>query len=250
MIQVIQRALTLLELVAQSQTPLTLGELAAKAGIGGTTCANIVKELLLNGYLEQDGRGKGYRLGAMPYGLGQLADPYQALRHASEPVVQRLAEETGETTLVSVLCGSRKLVVCFAEGRETIRFALERGLFDDIHWTAGGALLLAHATEKQREWIYKALRQRWGHNPEAAEWLEKLPEAVAKAADAPYVLCDTPKVAQFGAPLRCGGRVVAALGITVPQFRATAASRKSVAAALLEGAQEINEILAGRDVAR
>lgn len=245
MIQVIQRALTVLEFIARSQTPPTLGELAAHAGINATTCANIVKELVQNGYLEQEGHGKGYRLGAMAFSLGQLAGPYQALRHASEPVVQRLAEQTGETSLVSVLSGSRKLVVCFAEGVETVRFALERGVFDDIHWTAGGILLLAHATEKQRSWISQCLWQRWGSNPEAVEFLQRLPEAVTNARQVDRVVCETPKVAQFAVALRSGGRVVATLGITVPQFRASPDKRKQVVEALLDGALEISSCLDG-----
>jgi IclR family transcriptional regulator, acetate operon repressor len=248
MIQVIQRALTILEYIAQSQSTTTLGELAAYAGINATTCANIVKELVQNGYLEQEGHGKGYRLGAMACAWGQLAGPYQALRHASEPVVHRLAEKTGETSLVSVLSGSRKLVVCFAEGIETIRFTLERGVFDDIHWTGGGILLLAHATEKQRSWISQCLWQRWGSNPEALEFLQRLPDAMSKAIHSDYVVCETTKVAQFAVALRASGRVVATLGITVPQFRASPEKRKQVVEALLDGALEISSYLAG-DVA-
>ncbi len=239
MIQVIQRAFEILETVAKAQNPIPLGQLAAEIGIGSTTCANIVKDLLLRGYLEQDGHGTGYRIGPMALGLAQLSDSYFALRHVSEPVIQRLAEETGETALVSCLSGSRKLVVCYAEGQETIRFCLERGVFDDIHWTAGGPLLLAFTSEKNRKWICQELDSRWKENKEAKPWLDALPKAIERARETGYYVCETPKVVQFAAPVKSSGRVIAALGISVPQFRISDEIRKKITSALLDGAEEI-----------
>lgn len=243
MIQVLQRALSILEFIAVAPQPCSLGEIAAHSAISTTTCANIVKELLQNGYLEQEGRGKGYRPGPMTLGLSVLAGPYAALRYAAEPVTQRLAEESGETAIVSVLSGTRKLAVCYTEGSDTIRFALARGVFDDIHWTATGHLLLAHAPDTQRKWIYQSLQKRWGTNPEAAPFLAALPEAEQKAKTAEYVLCDTPKVLQIAAPLRAGGRVIAGLGSYIPKFRADKAHTQNVIRSLLDGAREITAAL-------
>ncbi len=241
MIQVIDRALSIIEYIAREKQAVSLGDISKKVGISSTTCSNIIKDLLQRGYLEQEGHGKGYRIGPMCLGLGQLSDPYFSLRYFAEPVIQRIAEQTGETALISVLCGSKKLVVCFAQGYETIRFALERGVFDDIHWTAGGPLLLAHTTDKQRNWIYQSLNERWADNAEAQPWLQGLPEAVKKAQESECYSCSTPQVEQFAVAVKQNGRVIAAVGVSVPQFRLTEQLRKTVTDQLIAAGEEISE---------
>ncbi|WP_373515471.1 helix-turn-helix domain-containing protein [Persicitalea sp.] len=54
MIQVIHRALDLLELIAiEPNQPKALGELADTLGLNHGTCANILKRLVNRGYVEQ-----------------------------------------------------------------------------------------------------------------------------------------------------------------------------------------------------
>ena len=70
MIQVINRALDILEIVAANpEKPTALGEIADALGLNHGTCANIMKTLVTRNYLEQVGTKKGYILGAKSYAL-------------------------------------------------------------------------------------------------------------------------------------------------------------------------------------
>ena len=64
MIQVVNRALNILEIIAKNpDRELGLTEIADSVELNHGTCANILKTLVLRGYVEQAGAKKGYKLG-------------------------------------------------------------------------------------------------------------------------------------------------------------------------------------------
>jgi len=66
MIQVIERAIAILEFVAQhGKEPVQLIRIAENAGLPQPTTANIVKKLVSIYHLENVGRKTGYRIGAL-----------------------------------------------------------------------------------------------------------------------------------------------------------------------------------------
>jgi len=70
MIQVIHRAIDILEFVARDpERPKLLGEISAGINLKPGTCANIVKTLTLRGYLEKLDAQKGYLPGKQLYTL-------------------------------------------------------------------------------------------------------------------------------------------------------------------------------------
>ena len=57
MIQVINRALNILELVSKERDrEFSLSEIANSLNLNASTCANIIKTLVTRGYLEQQGK--------------------------------------------------------------------------------------------------------------------------------------------------------------------------------------------------
>ena len=70
MIQVINRALNILEILAQEpDKEFGLSEIATAVELNAGTCANILKTLVYRNYVEQSGIKKGYKLGYMVYQL-------------------------------------------------------------------------------------------------------------------------------------------------------------------------------------
>ena len=67
MIQVINRALNILEIIAHDHNKeWGLSEIANELELNHGTCANILKTLVQRGYVEQMGLKKGYKLGIWP----------------------------------------------------------------------------------------------------------------------------------------------------------------------------------------
>ena len=66
MIQVINRALNILEILAQEpDKEFGLSEIATAVELNAGTCANILKTLVYRNYVEQSGTKKRYKLGYM-----------------------------------------------------------------------------------------------------------------------------------------------------------------------------------------
>ena len=100
----VQRALRLLDRVAQGPGPLTLSDLARELGLPKSSAHSLLRALLGAGFLEGDARG-GYRVGLHAFEIGAAylrgMDPVTAAR----PDLVRLRDELGMTAHFAVLDG-------------------------------------------------------------------------------------------------------------------------------------------------
>ena len=112
MIQVIHRGLDILELIAQDRSRLyTLNEISTKLELNKATCANIIKTLVTRGYLEQEGRMTGYRLGSMSYMLtGNYTHKQELLAAAMEPM-NSFSDLLNESCILSILKDNNRIVL-------------------------------------------------------------------------------------------------------------------------------------------
>ena len=99
LIQVLDRALDLMEMLARSKTPLRATDIAREMGLSLQSANNLLRALYLRGYLSQD-ESRSYRLGPQCLYLGSFADRWSELRAAVAPA---LAELTREPVPESVL---------------------------------------------------------------------------------------------------------------------------------------------------
>ena len=112
MIQVIHRALDILELIAQDRSRLyTLGEISTQLKLNNGTCANIIKTLVTRGYLEQEGRKTGYRLGSMSYLLTGNYSHKQDLMSAAVNPINELSTSLNEGCILSVLKDDTRIIL-------------------------------------------------------------------------------------------------------------------------------------------
>ena len=98
LIQVLDRALDLLEMLAQAKTPLRATDIAREMGVSLQSANNLLRALYLRGYLSQD-ESRSYRLGPQCLYLGSFADRWSELRAA---VAGPLAELTRGAAQVEV----------------------------------------------------------------------------------------------------------------------------------------------------
>src|SRR5690554_7672569 len=102
MIQVINRALNILELVSkEKEREYSLSEIASTLNLNVSTCANIIKTLVNRGYLEQQGRKQGYKLGAQAFYLtGNYSNKKELLRVSMEPL-KALRDKLNESCILA-----------------------------------------------------------------------------------------------------------------------------------------------------
>jgi DNA-binding IclR family transcriptional regulator len=198
-----------------------------------------MRTLLVRGYVEQERRGAGYELGPMAYGLAMMARRHGLLARVSDPIVHEAAETTGETTLVAVLSGTRRMIVAQAEGKQTIRVSLDEVLRDDLHGTATGLVLTAYAPRRYRRWILHGMAS---YLPDGN--VEQVVSSLESVRSDGHVVRRPGEIVQIAVPVRHEGRMVAAIGSFIPGYRNNEEHEANVLGVLKEGASSIEADLA------
>ena len=245
MIQVIQRALAVLEHLAwHGENPVALGDIARATGLNSATCARILGTLMLEGYVEQEGRRQGYRLGPMAYTL-TCRGPYRKdLVACAEPHVRDLARITGETAIVTILHQNTRYIICRAEGGQDVQVRADAVLRDDVYPYATGRLLVAHLPPAERDAFI-------AHSglPAKAVWPDAhtkpglLAELAALKSMSTAVTTKNGQIVGLARPIRHADRVVAALGLYLPASRFSGAHRDALLKALDSAADAISAFL-------
>jgi DNA-binding IclR family transcriptional regulator len=100
-IQSVDRAAMLIKAIADSRHPPTVIELAAACGLNRSTAWRLLATLDAHGLIERDPVSQRYSLGYAFLRIAAGAEPDPLVRR-SRPVLERLANETGEATNLAV----------------------------------------------------------------------------------------------------------------------------------------------------
>lgn len=241
MISVINKAMDIVELLAlQSDRPVVLGDIARALGLNLATCANIIKTLVHRGMVEQVAPRKGYVLGPAVHYLARSGPYRRDLALPAEPAVVRLARELRETAMLVTLRGGQRFVLCESQGQQELRVNWQVAA-DDVFRTATGRLLAAHLPEDELQTLLERVgmpEEGWAEVRTAAQ----LAAALDTIRQEGCVLLYRGEVTAVAYPVRQEGRVVAALGIYMPQFR-FAPRAQSVLTAVARTASEIESAI-------
>jgi DNA-binding IclR family transcriptional regulator len=243
MIQVIERAIAILEFVAQhGKEPVQLMKIAENAGLPQPTTANIVKTLVAKNYLENVGRKTGYRLGAGAYHLTGNLSYNQNLILASKDLMEELSEQLNETCLLGVLRNNKRYILHAVQSNQDLQVRTQTEA--DIYPTASGRILVAFLSTKELD----VLIQNIGLPP-ASIWpgtqtrdrfekaLQKIRnEKVAKTLNEKHI-------AGFAVPVYKNEQVISGLSVFLPQSRVTAAHQEKILKLMQRTANKIKERL-------
>ncbi len=143
--QSVIRALSLLSLVGRGGTiGLGLGELAEAAGVTRPTARRLLLALGAARMVDQDPDTRRYHLGPEAYLLASFAAERHGILPLAQPSMQRLAEATADTVLLTVPQDDHTLCLERVEGSFPIRtHALMRGDRKPAGVGAGALAILA-----------------------------------------------------------------------------------------------------------
>lgn len=254
-IQVLDRAVTILELLWRAGVGLSLQELSAHSGVNPNTVRRIVKALAYHGLVEEEEGTGRYRLGMKLFELGSSVVARLDVRARARPYLERLVLETGETAHLCILDRGEVLYLDKHEPMRTMRIPSEVGRRNPAHCTAVGKALLAYVGEEELE---ELVRQRGlrAYTKRTITTLAELKRELARVREQGYAV-DNEEFEEglkcIGAPVRdYSGRVVASISIAGPAFRLTEERIPVLAQSVMEVARELSEELgyrAGREEA-
>jgi DNA-binding IclR family transcriptional regulator len=142
-IQVLDRAMSLVNILARSPGPISLTRLAEQAGLHTASAHRILGALMAHGLVEKTGTGE-YDLGVRWLEVGNRLRARLNIRQVAMPYMQQLAELTGETVNLIVRRGDEAVYVERVSGGHTlIQVVQVVGAHAPLHVTAVGKIFLA-----------------------------------------------------------------------------------------------------------
>ena len=156
--QVLERTFSILELFDEEHPEWSTTEVARHLGLPIPTVHRILAALRRHGYVSQHEETKRFRLGIAALQLGDRAREVVDLRSVALPALRRLAHETGETALLTVLNPARDHAVCLerVETPQPLRLSVQPGRQLPLHAGASQKALLASMRPDDAERVLDA----------------------------------------------------------------------------------------------
>lgn len=221
-IQVIERAMRLLDALAAQPDPVTLKELSATTGLHASTAHRILNDLVVGRYVERVDNGL-YQLGMRLLELGSLVKGRLNVREAAISAMRSLHKLTGQTINLSVQQGDEIVYIDRAwserSGMQVVRAIGGRA---PLHLTSTGKLFLSTADARQVR-AYALRTGLAGHTRNSLTHLDRLERELALVRRHGYARDNE----ELELGVRCiaagifddTGKLVAGLSISAPAER-------------------------------
>lgn len=241
--QQIQRALDVMDAIADSPRGLTLTELADKLGLPKSSALRLVANLEMRRYVEQDQHNR-YRIGLRVFSIGGQALADNTLRTCARPYLEDLSIKVGESTYLAILDQDQALYIDRIESPMPVRAHSPIGSHRPLQITAVGKVMLAGLTPDAAA----SLVQRRAEVDSLPKISPKELEQRLQRINADGYAIDIGEYDEgltcIAAPIKSGnGEVVGALGVSGPSWRVTEERLPSVIGMLLENARGISREL-------
>jgi IclR family acetate operon transcriptional repressor len=223
-LQSVDRAITLLEAIAEAGGETTLTELSRRTRLNISTCHHLLSTLVQRGYVSKVPVRRSYALGARILYLSNSCLRQVDLPARAAPFIEQINEKTGETVHLAVLQGDALMKVAKRESRHPVRVDTGTlGKTDAAHATASGKAMLAWLPEDDMRRILSHGMTRF--TPKTITEWPALIEALRHVRRNGYAIDDEeyqPGVICIGAAIRDhNGAVVGAISASTPTMRAS-----------------------------
>lgn len=244
----LDRGLALLERLCGQPEGMPLTALADELDIPGSACHRLLSQLIQHGYVRQARSQGDYVLTAKLASMGLSFLSTSGIVDISEPLLERLAAESGELVRLSIIDGDRLTWVAKAQGmRKGLRYDPDMGMDARLSCTASGhAWLLTLSDERALELVS---RQGFGspaeYGPNAPTTVKALLGLLNAARARGYAMIDeafAPGMAAMAAPVMRQGDPIGVISIAGPKIRLTPARMLALAPALLKATAELGPI--------
>ena len=131
------KALELVDILSRNQAPMTLQELHQTSGYPKSTIYSLLSTLRTYGCIRQEADGR-YYLGTKLFQWGCGVYASWDIARLARPYLERLAQATGATALLSRVEGSSITVIDQCVNSSGIRVASEIGSHVSLHATSQG----------------------------------------------------------------------------------------------------------------
>jgi IclR family acetate operon transcriptional repressor len=230
-VQSVDRALDVLEALADQGGEAGLSEIAARTGLPYGTIHRLLRSLLARGYVRQES-DRRYALGGALVRLGGAAERMVGVW--AQPYLEKMVALSGETANLAVLEGDFVVYVAQSASPRRLRMFAEVGRRVLPHSTAVGKVLLADRADAADILARTGLPRRTEHTITTIDAILAELEKVRERGYAMDFGEEEPGVHCLAVPVRDDGRVIAGMSISGPVERIEALDREELARTMRE----------------
>jgi DNA-binding IclR family transcriptional regulator len=245
--QTIRRAIRALKLVAtQPAAGIRLVDFAQQMQLERPTAHRLLKALTAEGMLTQHPDSRRYNLGSLLFELGLAASHQFNLRDICQPVLKKLAEQTGDTAFLFVRSSDDAVCISVVQGTYPIQTpAVPVGGRQPLGVNAGGLALLSALPLSEVKQIIEATEPRLSiyADLDGVQILEHWTRA-RKVGYALIANRAVPGVTAVGLPIISGaGLPIAAVTVAATSSRMVAARVDEILPLLKNAARDVASLL-------
>jgi DNA-binding IclR family transcriptional regulator len=241
----LDRAVSVLEVLGESDAPLSLAEICQRMGLHKSTAHRSLMVLERSALIERTLENR-FRLGLKLYELGNRAVEQIDLRARVHPFFRRLAAQVGETVHLSVLQKTSVVYLDKVEPNRRVCMTSKTGTSNPVYCTSMGKAMLAFQPVETIEQIIAKIRfVRF--TPKTLGTREALLKALERIRRRGYAIDDE----EIELGVRCVGapifndhhRAIAAVSVSGPASRITVQSVPGIAEHVLRCCRDISASL-------
>jgi DNA-binding IclR family transcriptional regulator len=242
----IERTMEVLEALCGHAHGLTVTELAAALKVPKGIVSRILATLVDTGYLVRDPLSNRFRVTFRFVSLGLRHVDQLGVEALYRPLIEALADETGELVHIAMVEGDDLRYIARAEGKNRVRVVSILGTKVVLHASGAGKVWLASLTPEEaiRHVMKDGMERRTSRTVTSIEGLKKELELARRQGYALNLGEADEGVSSVAAPIRVGkGPVIGAVSISGPSYRLPEARLKEYGRKLGQLGAELGEML-------
>jgi DNA-binding IclR family transcriptional regulator len=246
----IQRALGLLKLLAESDEPLAVRDVAAALELPPSTSHRLLHQFISAGFVVVDSASRRYRVGPELHRVAALIQSKSNLASTVQPFLDELTAACDEASLFAVFDRATATVafVAKADSSQALSYRINLNTPVSAYWGSSSQVIIAYLQEQDLRRILATA------HPSPVGGRPPLPEAeyranLAAIKDRGWILTKgekLPGAVGTSAPVFGAAGIVGSLTVTIPEVRFQASMGPRIRGLVVESAGKISAVLGHR----
>lgn len=243
-VQSVDRALSILEAFSPQVRELGIAEISEAVGLARPTVSRLVTTLCQRGYLAQNQHNRKYRLGVKLLYLGNVVRDAMDVVVVARPVLREINQQYGETAYIDIYDGEERLCVETFEGTQNLRTVVPVGQRAPLYAGSDSRVLLAGKPDSWiRAYLTKTPLVPFTENTiiDPQRLQEEIERIRREGVAVSWSECTQGSVGISSPIFDHEGKTIAALSMSLPQARATAAIVEEYKRVVKQAALRVSE---------
>ncbi len=149
----VSKALLIINLLADNEEPLSLKQISELLELSPSTAHHIISVLKQEHFVDQNRASKKYGIGLRLYEIGLSKNYYQLLVKRAVPLLESMANQTGESSNLAVLIDGQITYIAQRQSSQLMKTFVQLGERSPVHCTGVGKVLISDLSDEDLQQI-------------------------------------------------------------------------------------------------